>query len=147
MVITTNNIQLRTGLLLCVGLFLFVLAAIEHTVVNPACEGMMSNWETAEKSYDDDECVDAWDELTGGIKSMLSLDKFRNADRKSLVENKDATPPFDVCVKKAANYTLTCPPDMLEVTGCNGKKYHNACFAERDGIYSYITSNVLKATE
>lgn len=143
----TVNIRSRIGLLVFVGFVLFALAAVEHVIVKPACEGMLSNWETAEKSYDDDECVDTWDEITGGIKSVLSMDRFKDADRKTLVENKDNDPAFEVCIKRAPNYTLSCPPDQLEVTGCNGKKYSNACFAERDGIYSYVTSNGFKANE
>lgn len=141
------SMSLHAWILVGVGLLLLLFAFIEFDIVKPACEGMQSNWDTAENNFKDDECLDMWDEITGGIKSMVSMDRFKDSDRKALIENKNNKPIFDVCIKKAPNYTLECPPDLLEVTGCNGKLYKNACFAERDGIYSYITSNGFKATE
>jgi hypothetical protein len=141
------TIPIHSWILIAVGGLLLLFAFIEFDIVKPACEGMQSNWEIAENSFKDDECLDTWDEITGGIKSVLSLDKFGQSDRKALIENKNTEPEFKVCIQKAPNYTLECPPDLLEVAGCNGKKYKNACFAERDGVYSYVTSNGFKATE
>lgn len=139
-------------ILLFLGILVFVLAAVEHQVVQPMCEGMLptSNWELAEQNFEDDECLTMWDEITGGIKAILSLDRFKNNDRKDLIDkdkDKDKLSQFKVCVKKTPNYTMNCPSDPLQVTGCNGKRYTNACFAERDGVYTYITDNGLTATE
>ena len=139
-------------ILLFLGILVFVLAAVEHQIVQPICEGMMptSNWELAEQNFEDDECLSTWDEITGGIKAILSLDKFKNNDRKDLIDkdkDKNKLSQFKVCVKKTPNYTMTCPSDQLYVTGCNGKRYTNACFAERDGVYTYITDTGLTATE
>lgn len=140
-------------ILLFLGILVFVLAAVEHQVVQPMCEGMMmptSNWELAEQNFKDDECLTMWDEVTGGIKSILSLDRFKNNDRKDLIDkdkDKDKLSQFKVCVKKTPNYTMNCPSDPLYVTGCNGKRYTNPCFAERDGVYTYITDTGLTATE
>ena len=138
-------------ILLFLGILVFVLAAVEHQVVQPMCEGMMmptSNWELAEQNFEDDECLSTWDEITGGIKAILSLDKFKNNDRKNLIDqdkDKNKLSQFKVCVKKTPNYTMNCPSDPL--TGCNGKQYTNPCFAERDGVYTYITDTGLTATE
>lgn len=148
MITTTTSISI----LIFLAILVFVLAAAEHQIVQPMCEGMMiptSNWELAEKNFNDDECLSTWDEITGGIKAILSLDKFKNSDRKNLIDRDKDTrlSQFKVCVKKLPNYTLNCPSDPLYVTGCNGTQYMNACFAERDGIYTYITDNGLTATE
>ena len=139
-------------ILLFLGILVFVLAAVEHQIVQPICEGMLptSNWEVAEQNFEDDECLSTWDEITGGIKAILSLDRFKNNDRKNLIDqdkDKDKLSQFKVCVKKTPNYTMTCPSDPLQVTGCNGKRYTNACFAERDGVYTYITDTGVTATE
>jgi hypothetical protein len=88
-----------------------------------------------------------WDEITGGIKAILSLDRFKNNDRKDLIDKDKDKNKFKVCVKKTPNYTMNCPSDPLQVTGCNGKRYTNACFAERDGVYTYITDTGVTATE
>lgn len=148
-----NSTSITITILIFLAVLVFTLAAVEHQVVQPMCEGMMtpmSNWELAEKNFEDDDCLSTWDEVTGGIKAILSLDKFKNNDRKNLIDkdkDKDKLSQFKVCVKKTPNYTMNCPNDQLYVTGCNGKRYTNACFAERDGIYTYITDNGLTATE
>jgi hypothetical protein len=139
-------------ILLFLGILVFVLAAVEHQVVQPICEGMLptSNWDLAEQNFKDDECLTMWDEITGGIKAILSLDRFKNNDRKDLIDqdkDKNKLSQFKVCVKKTPNYTMNCPSDQLYVTGCNGKRYTNACFAERDGVYTYITDTGATATE
>jgi hypothetical protein len=139
-------------ILLFLGILVFVLAAVEHQVVQPICEGMLptSNWDLAEQNFEDDECLSTWDEITGGIKAILSLDRFKNNDRKNLIDkdkDKDKLSQFKVCVKKTPNYTMNCPSDQLYVTGCNGKRYTNACFAERDGVYTYITDTGVTAIE
>ena len=146
-----NSTSITITILIFLAGLVFTLAAVEHQIVQPMCEGMtpMSNWELAEKNFNDDECLSTWDEITGGIKAILSLDKFKNSDRKNLIDQDkdDRLSQFKVCVKKTPNYTMNCPSDPLPVTGCNGKQYTNACFAERDGIYTYITDNGLTATE
>ena len=137
----TADMWRPVAVLFFLGFLVLALGVIELNVLEPfAKEGMQSNWELAEKSYDDDDCVDTWDQLAGGIKSMLSFDKFKDIDRKKLVEQEDE-PDYTVCIKKAANYTLECPSETVYVTGCNGKRYKNACFAERDGIYTYTSEN------
>ena len=143
------------GVLVFLGLLVFAIGFAELKVVKPMClhaegaknkEGMLSNWDLAENSYNDDDCVDTWDELTGGIKSVLSFDRFKDIDRKKLLEQ-EAKPDYSVCIKRAANYTLECPNETLYVTGCDGKQYKNACFAERDGIYAYTTENGVMRAE
>jgi hypothetical protein len=137
------------GVLFFLGVLVLVFGLIELTVLEPVSktrEGLQSNWDIAENSYKDDDCVDAWDKLAGGIKSMLSFDKFKDIDRKKLLEQEDA-PEYKVCIKKAANYTLECPSETVYVTGCNGKLYKNACFAERDGIYTYTSENGVTTTD
>ena len=135
--------------LIFLAVAVFAFGIVELKVIHPLCpkekEGM-SNWDLAENSYKDDDCIDVWDEVAGGIKSMLSFDKFKNNDRKNLVEHESA-PEYKVCVKKAANYTLNCPSETVYVTGCNGKRYKNACFAERDGIYAYTSENGVTTSE
>ena len=138
----------RIGVLVFLGLLVLVIGLIELKIVKPMClhaggnekEGMLSNWDLAENSYNDDDCVDTLDEIAGGIKSMLSLDKFKDIDRKKLLEQ-EAKADYAVCIKRAANYTVDCPSETVYVTGCNGKQYKNACLAERDGIYTYTTEN------
>ena len=148
----TTSTSTSVSILVFLGILVFVLAAVEHQIVQPMCEGMMptSNWELAEQNFEDDECLTMWDEITGGIKAILSLDRFKNNDRKDLIDkdkDKDKLSQFKVCVKKTPNYTMNCPSDPLQVTGCNGKRYTNACFAERDGVYTYITDTGATATE
>ena len=46
------------SILVFLGILVFVLAAAEHQIVQPMCEGMMmptSNWELAEQNFEDDE--------------------------------------------------------------------------------------------
>ena len=140
----TTNTWRPAAILFFLGALVFAFAVIELNVLEPMMsktrEGLQSNWDLAEKSYDDDDCIDKWDELVGGVKSMLSFDKFKDIDRKKLIDQ-EAGPDYKVCIKKAANYTLDCPSETVYVTGCNGKLYKKACFAERDGIYTYTTEN------
>jgi hypothetical protein len=140
------------SILVFLGILVFILAAVERQIVQPMCEGMMpmSNWELAEQNFEDDECLSAWDEITGGIKAIFSLDRFTDNDRKYLIDqdkDKNKLSQFKVCIKKTPNYTMNCPSDPLQVTGCTGKKYQNPCFAERDGVYTYITDTGVTATE
>ena len=139
----------RICVVVFLGLLVFVIGFAELKVVKPMClhaekgkEGMLSNWDLAETSYDDDDCVDTWDKVAGGVKSILSFDNFKDIDRANLLaQTKAVNPEYAVCIQQAKNYTMECPSETLYVTGCNGTQYKNACFAERDGIYAYTTEN------
>ena len=103
-------------------------------------ENMESNWEIAENSYTDDDCISTWDTLVGGVQSLATFGSFKDTDRAKLIEE-DGKPKHTTCIKRTANYTLVCPDETLYVYGCNGVKYKNACMAERDGVYNYSTQN------
>jgi len=103
-------------------------------------ENMSSNWEIAENSYNDNDCISTWDKLVGGVQSLATFGSFKDIDRAKLVEE-EAKPKHTTCIKRTANYTLVCPDETLYVYGCNGVKYKNACMAERDGVYNYSTDN------
>lgn len=99
----------------------------------------MTDWDAANNSYNDDDCISTWDKLVGGIQSVATFGSFKDIDRAKLI---DAEPPkYDSCIKRAANYTLACPNETIYVHGCNGITYENACIAERNGIYNYSTEN------
>ena len=91
--------------------------------------------------YDDDDCVSAWDQIAGGVQSLVAFGSVTDIDRKKLIETDSGKPSYATCIKRAANYTLVCPTDTIRVIGCNSKTYKNACYAERDGIYNYSTEN------
>lgn len=103
-------------------------------------ENMTSNWDIAENSYDDNDCISTWDKLVGGVQSLATFGSFNDIDRAKLVEEENR-PKHTTCIKRTANYTLVCPDETLYVYGCNGVKYKNACMAERDGVYNYSTDN------
>lgn len=103
-------------------------------------ENMTSNWDIAENSYDDNDCISTWDKLAGGVQSLATFGSFKDIDRAKLVEE-EKMPKHTTCIKRTANYTLVCPDETLYVYGCNGVKYKNACMAERDGVYNYSTDN------
>lgn len=104
-------------------------------------ENMTSDWKTAIASYDDDDCVSAWDQIVGGVQSLVAFGSVTDIDRKKLIETDSGKPSYATCIKRAANYTLVCPTDTIRVVGCNDKTYKNACYAEREGIYNYSTEN------
>jgi len=103
-------------------------------------ENMENNWDIAENSYNDNDCISTWDKLVGGVQSLATFGSFKDIDRAKLVEE-DGKPKHTTCIKRTANYTLVCPDETLYVYGCNGVKYKNACMAERDGVYNYSTDN------
>ena len=105
-------------------------------------ENMESNWDIAENSYNDDDCISTWDKLVGGVQSLATFGSFKDIDRAKLIEE-DGKPKHTTCIKRTANYTLVCPDETIYVYGCNGVKYKNACMAERDGVYNYSTDNGL----
>lgn len=104
-------------------------------------ENMSSDWNTAIASYDDDDCVSTWDQISGGVQSLATFGSFTDIDRAKLIENDSGAPKYTTCIKRTANYTLVCPSDTIRVIGCNGTTYKNSCYAERDGIYNYSTEN------
>jgi hypothetical protein len=104
-------------------------------------ENMTSDWKTAIASYDDDDCVGAWDQIAGGVQSLATFGSVTDIDREKLIETDSGKPQYTACIKRTANYTLVCPSDTFRVVGCNGATYKNACYAERDGIYNYSTEN------
>jgi len=103
-------------------------------------ENMESNWDIAENSYNDNDCISTWDKLVGGVQSLATFGSFKDIDRAKLIEE-DGKPKHTTCIKRTANYTLVCPDETIYVYGCNGVKYKNACMAERDGVYNYSTDN------
>ena len=105
-------------------------------------ENMESNWDIAENSYNDNDCISTWDKLVGGVQSLATFGSFKDIDRAKLIEE-DGKPKHTTCIKRTANYTLVCPDETIYVYGCNGVKYKNACMAERDGVYNYSTDNGL----
>ena len=106
----------------------------------------MTNWDAANESYNDDDCLSTWDKLVGGVQSVATFGSFKDIDRAKLVDAVDNDqannpPKYDTCIKRVANYTLVCPDETIYVHGCDGVTYKNACTAERNGIYNYSTGN------
>jgi hypothetical protein len=109
-------------------------------------ENMSSDWNTAIASYDDDDCVSTWDQISGGVQSLATGGSFKDIDRAKLIESDSGAPKYTTCIKRTANYTLVCPSDTIRVVGCNGVTYKNSCYAERDGIYNYASGNGVVTT-
>lgn len=103
----------------------------------------MTDWDAANESYNDDDCLSTWDKLVGGVQSVATFGSFKDIDRAKLMDAGDnsSPPKYDTCIKRAANYTLVCPDETIYVHGCDGVTYKNACTAERNGIYNYSTEN------
>ena len=102
----------------------------------------MTDWETAENNYKENDCISMWDKLVGGIQSVATGGSFTYTDRATLVDRPDTTKPvFSTCIKRTADYTLVCPDETIYVEGCDGVRYKNSCMAERAGIYNYTSGN------
>lgn len=114
---------------------LFVLLGLLFVVrmVRPqSAKERMTDWDAASNSYNDDDCISAWDKLMGGDFTDIT----------NLYPDNGRPPPrHDSCIRRVANYTLVCPDETIYVHGCDGVTYKNACTAERNGIYNYSTEN------
>ncbi len=122
-------------------IIIIIIITITTTFTFTKRENMTSDWNTAIASYNDDDCVSAWDQIAGGVQSLATGGSFKDIDREKLIEGDSGAPKYTTCIKRTANYTLACPSDTVRVVGCNGITYKNSCYAERDGIYNYESGN------
>jgi len=123
-----------------IAAFLMVVLSLLSVELKHRENMVASNWNIAETSYEDNDCISTWDTLVGGVQSLATFGSFKDIDRARLVEE-ETKPKHTTCIKRTANYTLVCPDETIYVYGCNGVKYKNACMAERDGVYNYSTDN------
>ena len=135
-----NNGNNKNLMIVCIIASFLTIVLSLLSVELKVREKMTSNWDIAENSYDDNDCISTWDKLVGGVQSLATFGSFNDIDRAKLVEE-EKIPKHTTCIKRTANYTLVCPDETLYVYGCNGVKYKNACMAERDGVYNYSTDN------
>jgi hypothetical protein len=135
-----NNGNNKNLMIVCIIASFLTIVLSLLSVELKVREKMTSNWDIAENSYDDNDCISTWDKVVGGVQSLATFGSFNDIDRAKLVEE-EKIPKHTTCIKRTANYTLVCPDETLYVYGCNGVKYKNACMAERDGVYNYSTDN------